>query len=217
MDKTTEAPKAGPSIYRARPRERGVITRCPTKPVRAELLLEFAGDLEWYVIRVAPQKEFVVQELLARKGVVTYCPSDSRWRRKNRFQKQKSLIPYPLMPSYVFAGFIPGVPAWFDLFSIGPVLGCVGFNGRPARVNPGRMSKLISQHRNGLVRPDEEQFMKTWREFKTGDLVRISQGPFEGCVVPVVDVKGPHAKILIEMFGMSTVAPIDAWKLEPAA
>lgn len=217
MDKSTEAPKAGPSIYRARPRERGVITRCPTKPVRAELLLEFAGDLEWYVIRVAPQKEFVVQELLARKGVVTYCPSDSRWRRKNRFQKQKSLIPYPLMPSYVFAGFIPGVPAWFDLFSIGPVLGCVGFEGRPARVVPDRMVKLIKQHRNGLVRPDEEQFMKTWREFKSGQLVKISHGPFEGRLVRVVEVNGPFAKILIEAFGMENETKIETWKLEPAA
>ncbi|GLI23472.1 transcription antitermination factor NusG [Xanthobacter flavus] len=217
MDKTTEAPKTAPTIYRARPRERGTIVRCPTKPVRAELLLEFAGDLEWYVIRVAPQKEFVVQELLSRKGIVTYCPSDSRWRRKTRFQKAKQLIPYPLMPSYVFAGFVPGVPAWLDLFSIGPVLGCVGVHGEPRRVRPEGMKKLIGSYRNGLVRPDEEQFMKTWREYKRGDLVRISQGPFEGIVVPVVEVKGPNAKILLQMFGSEREEAIETWKLEPAA
>lgn len=217
MDKTTEAPKHKPEIYRARPRERGVIVRCPTKPVRAELLLEYAADLDWYVIRVAPQKEFVVQEVLARKGVVTYCPSDSRWRRKTRFQKTKELIPYPLMPSYVFAGFIPGVPAWFDLFTIGPVLGCVGVHGEPKRVQSEGMKKLIGSYRNGLVRPDEEQFMKTWREYKEGDKVRISSGPFEGIVVPVVEVKGPNAKILLQLFGVDHVTPIETWKLEPAA
>ncbi len=151
----------------------------PTRPMDSGRLLELVEDLDWYALRVAPQKEFVVQEILTRKGVATYCPSDKRWRRQNRYTKNKDLKSFPLMPSYVFAGFIPGIPSLYDLRKVDAILGCIGFNGEPKRIPKVGIRSMIGRYKNGLQRPTDERFMQTYKEFKAGDLVRIAHGPFE--------------------------------------
>ena len=43
--------------------------------------------------------------------------------------------------------------------------------------------------------------MPTNHEFKVGDVVEVMDGPFEGQKVPVVDIVGSDAKIMISLFG----------------
>jgi transcription antitermination factor NusG len=184
--------------------------------VRNERLLEECGELHWYCLRIAPQKEFVAQEILKRRGLVTFVPSEHRWRRKNKYTKMKELRRYPLMVRYLFIGFTPGVPLWFNLFSIPIIQSVVGVNGVPWQFDTIAVRRLIEQYHDGLVRPTQEKHMRTNREFGVGDSVRIVEGPFEGIVAPVRDITRGQAHMFAELFNGEVPLKIDLNKLEAA-
>lgn len=179
-------------------------------------LVGLIARLHWYALRTPPQKEFIAQELLTQKGLVTYCPTDKRWRRRNRFQKQKELIGYAMIPRTVFVGFEPGIPLWFDLFRLPCVSSVIGINGEPKRLDNQGMSNLITKYANGIQRPKEEQHMQTGKEFSAGELVRIVSGPFEGIVVPVHEIRGREARVFLDLFGAKHEVSVDSWILEAA-
>jgi len=189
----------------------------PTQQMTAERLMDVVTALEWFALRVAPQKEFAVQEILSRKGVTTYCPADRRWRKVSRFVKEKELRSFPLVPGYVFAGFPPCPARWFEIFAVPIILGCIGVGGSPKSINPAAMERMIGRYKNGFTRPTEEKFMASNSEFKVGQVVRIADGPFEGHKVPVVEISGKNARVLIELFGLQQEVEISAFVLEPAA
>lgn len=186
-------------------------------PVKSsEELVPLIERLHWYAIRTPAQKEFIAQEILTQKGLVTYCPTDERWRRRNRYQKAKELIAYALVTRTVFVGFEPGVPLWFDLFKLPCITSVVGIAGEPRRLDNRGMKNLITKYRNGIKRPDEEKHMKTGKEFKAGDMVRIVDGPFDGMVVPVHEIRGREARIFLELFGSRQEVAISTLLLEAA-
>lgn len=188
--------------------------KCPPNSSR---LAEIVGDLWWYGLRTPPQKEFVAQAILARKGIATFCPADRRWRRRNGYARHKQLVSYPMLPRLVFAGFVPGLPAWFDLFRLPAIQGAIGIAGRPARMDEAGMLRLLARYPNGIQRPDEERFMRTHAEFKAGEVVRICDGPFDGMAVPVHEIRGSEARVLLELFGAQHEVAIAVDKLEKAA
>lgn len=177
------------------------IQRRHTKMMDSKALVHEIARLHWYALRTPAQKEFVAQEILTQKGLVTYCPTDKRWRRRNRFQKQKELLSYAMIPRTVFVGFTPGVPLWFDIFALPAISSVVAISGKPMRLDDQGMANLITRYSNGIQRPDEEKHMQTGKEFKAGDVVRIMEGPFDGLTVPVHEIRGREAKVFLELFG----------------
>ncbi|MEP9376186.1 transcription termination/antitermination NusG family protein [Aquabacter sp. CN5-332] len=208
------AVKAAQESRRAKRRR---VVRFPTEQPTAETLMQMVKGLQWYALRVATQKEFAAQEILLRKGVTTYCPSDRRWRKVSRYVREKELKDFPLVPGYVFAGFPLHRAAWFEVFSVPIILGCIGVDGVPKRIKADAMERMIGCYRNGFTRPAEEKFMVSNHEFKVGQIVRVAKGPFEGHEVPVVELKGKHARVLLELFGIEHQIKIEAEILEPAA
>jgi transcription antitermination factor NusG len=177
------------------------IQRRHSKVVESADLLDKIERLHWYALRTPAQKEFIAQEILTQKGLVTYCPTDKRWRRRNRFQKQKQLIGYAVIPRTVFVGFEPGIPLWFDIFALPAISSVVAINGKPMRLDSEGMRRLVSVLENGIQRPNEEKHMQTGKEFKAGDLVRVVDGPFGGIVVPVHEIRGREARVFLDLFG----------------
>lgn len=180
-------------------------------------LADLVADLDWYALMTVPQKEFVAQEILTQKGIVTYVPVERKWRRKNRFTKNKDLYSYPIVTRFVFVGFIPGVPCWYDMFKLPIITSCVGINGHPVKLDAKAMAGIISAYPNGMLRPTDEQYRRTHAEFRAGTLARICEGPFEGMVVPVQEIAGSEAKVVLELFGGIQEISISTWKLEAAA
>jgi transcription antitermination factor NusG len=177
------------------------IQRRHSKVVESADLLNEIERLHWYALRTPAQKEFIAQEILTQKGLVTYCPTDKRWRRRNRFQKQKQLIGYAVIPRTVFVGFEPGIPLWLDIFALPAISSVVAINGKPMRLDSEGMKRLVSVLANGIQRPKEEKHMQTGKEFKAGDLVRVVDGPFDGIVVPVHEIRGKEARVFLDLFG----------------
>ena len=177
------------------------IQRRHSKVPDSKALIQEIERLQWYALRTPAQKEFIAQEILTQKGLVTYCPTDKRWRRRNRYQRQKELLSYAMIPRTVFIGFKPGVPLWFDIFALPAISSVVAINGKPMRLDEQGMANLITRYSNGIQRPDEEKHMQTGKEFKAGDVVRIVEGPFDGLTVPVHEIRGREAKVFLELFG----------------
>lgn len=154
----------------------------------------------WYALRVPPQKEFVAREILRRKGLTTFLPVEKRWRKKNKYTKVKELRQFPLAPRYVFTGFPKAAANWFDVSKIPLIQGVVGINGEPRLLDEAGMIRMLSLYKDAIDRPKEEKWMASNHEFKVGDIVEVMNGPFEGLKVPVLEIVGIHAKIMVNLF-----------------
>ena len=99
-----------------------------------------AGELDWYALEVVRQKEYVAGFLLKRQlGCETFIPTETRWRRRNRYARGKSEIAYAAIPGVIFAGF-PGPPAWFHLMRLPYITGVLSIGERPATVDGKQLS-----------------------------------------------------------------------------
>ena len=184
------------------------------------------SELCWYALQVPPQKEFIAQAILKRKGVDSYVPVRKEWRRRNKYTKTKELRSFPVAPRYVFAGFPRRTPLWFDLFALPVINGVVGIEGKPMRIpyedtskakdggenRPG-LARIIRTYPNGIVAPKEQRFMVTHGEFSAGDVVEVIDGPFEGRRVPVIELKDGDAVVGTWMFGAAHEITIPVEKL----
>lgn len=183
------------------------------KNLRHGRLPELVDNLDWYALLVPPQKEFAAQDILARRGIATFCPFESLWRRRSRYTKEKELRNFPIMPRYVFAGF-DAPPDWYNLFQLPVIASVVGLHGRPARI--AGVPDLIRRFRNGLRRPDHERHMRTHREYAAGDIAVIVDSAMAGRVVHVTGIENGHAFFTVEMFGGEMTLSLPADKLEAA-
>ena len=69
-------------------------------------------DMHWYALDVVRQKEYLAGRILQRRlGCATFIPTETRWRKPNRFAKSKREVAFAALPGTIFAGF-PGGPDW---------------------------------------------------------------------------------------------------------
>lgn len=174
---------------------------------------KIVAELTWYALTVPPQKEFAAQDILSRRGVVTFCPFESLWRKKSRYTKEKELRHFPVMPRYVFAGF-SAEPSWYHVFRMPLIVSVVGLKGEPAPIDG--MTNLVGMFRNGLRRPSAERHMRTHREYNVGDAAVVVDGPLADRIVKVEEIRGGHAIFRMELLGSEHRLSIALDKLEAA-
>lgn len=208
-----------------RKREKGVKPK-KAKRHHPKITSDIILERYWYALRVASQKEFVTQDLLKERGLMTYVPVRKEWRHRNKFDKakrQKQLVSFPEAVGYVFVGFTPNqlwrdqVPYWLKLFDISTVVGVVGFENRPMLIDRMKLVAWSRIHPNGLQRPNKEAYMRTHREFEEGDIVRVCAGPFVDHEVPVVSIDEGKSTVLIELFGTEREVVVETFDLEKAS
>ena len=92
-------------------------------------------ELHWYALDVVRQKEFVAGYLLQKRGHVTFIPTETRYRKRNRYAKGGKLeVAYAGLPGTIFVGF-DGPPKWFDVMSIHLVNGVLSMDDQPRRID----------------------------------------------------------------------------------
>ncbi len=123
----------------------------------------------WYAIYTKPKKEYSISRLLSNAGIEVFLPQ-LRVRRLLR-GKRKELIE-PLFPCYIFALF--KYPEQYRLvrYTRG-VRNIVGVRNRPIPVDASIISMIEERLVDGVaeIRPPE---------FKKGDRVEVTDGPFQG-------------------------------------
>lgn len=164
-------------------------------------ILRDAPDLLWYALLCPPSREFQAQKILRRHGLRVFVPIRREYRRRNIFNKEKETMEYTAIPRYLFTGFPPGIPLWFNLFNLPLIKGVVGLEKEPSRIPSEGMVRLITKTAVGINAPAAQKYMRTHHEFAIGQTVEVIDGPFEGRKVPVVAIRGSKAAVMLQLFG----------------
>lgn len=165
----------------------------------------------WFALRVAPMREFAVEEILKRRGLRAFVPTEIKWKRSGRNKK----VPhdYPMLPRYCFAS---GADPWDVIRAYrerGLVQGVVGFDGRPAMISEAAINRLARI--SGGAIPTRSTHVH--RSFTVGDKVRLAYGPWNPHeIVEVSKIAGETGVVLMEMFGTVREVKVKLDQLEAA-
>jgi len=184
----------------------------------------YRAGMDWFVLRVASNKENSVRNTLLRKVQIEgleervgriMVPTEKTKTFKAGKQK---IVETKLYPGYVFVemqlepdGRIPQ-DVFFLIKETTGVGDFVGTAGRPTPMAPHEVEKMLVDSR----KPEEQQEVKL--EFKPGDPVRINDGPFanmEGTVDEVLPEKG-LVRVLVTIFGRQAPVELEYWQIAPS-
>ena len=177
--------------------------------------------MQFFVLRVASNKEDRVREALLRKVKIEavedvvgriLVPTERVRSMKGGVRKESDR---KLYPGYVFIelnldknGMIPE-KTWFLIKETDGVGDFIGSNGKPTAMSPKDQAKMLEE----AERPDEEVSLKT--EYKKGDKIKVTNGAFinfEGNVDEIMPDKG-MVRIVTTIFGRPT--PLEARPTSP--
>ena len=178
--------------------------------------------MQFYVLRVASNKEDQVREKLARKvkieGLETTVGRILVPTERVRSMKQgvKKEADRKLYPGYVFielltdkTGMIPE-NVWFLIKETEGVGDFIGSNGKPTAMSPKDQAKMVED----AERPVDD--VKIGSDFKKGDRIKVNNGAFqnfEGEVDEVIPDKG-MVRIITTIFGRPTPLELEYWQIE---
>ncbi|HWP41364.1 transcription termination/antitermination protein NusG [Fontivita pretiosa] len=178
--------------------------------------------MQFFVLRVASNKEDQVREKLLRKVKIEgledkvgriLVPTERVRSMKAGVRKESER---KLYPGYVFIeleldknGMIPE-DVWFMIKETEGVGDFIGSNGKPTPMSPKDQAKMIEE----AERPEEAPSLRT--EYKKGDRIKVTNGAFvnfEGVVDEIIPEKG-MVRIITTIFGRPTPLELEYWQIE---
>lgn len=189
----------------------------PEEPIRN-------GGMDWFVLRVASNKESSVRETLLRKVQIEkmthlvgriLVPTEKTKTIKGGKQR---IVESKLYPGYVFVemklepdGRIPQ-DVFFLIKETTGVGDFVGTAGRPTPMKEHEIEKMLLDSR----KPEDQPTIKL--VFNKGEPVTIKEGPFqgyEGTVDELLPEKG-LVRVLVTIFGRQAPIELEEWQLGKA-
>lgn len=178
--------------------------------------------MQWYVLRVASNKEEQVREAISRKveqeglqEVIGRVEVPVERVKRVRGGRQK-VHKRKLYPGYVFMEMEPEddgrIPekAWFTIKETMGVGDFIGTEGVPTPMRDSDVAKMLAE----AEKPEEAPSVKV--EFKEGDQVKIREGAFENFegTVDSIDPERGLVRVIVTIFGRSTPLDIEYWQIE---
>lgn len=177
---------------------------------------------QWYVLRVASNREEKVRDTLARKvqveGIDDFIgrilvPTE---RVKRVRGGQQRVYERKLYPGYVFVEMAladdgaMSEKCWFLIKETSGVGDFIGTEGKPTAMSSADVSKMLHQ----AEKPEETPAVQM--EFKKDDLIKIRGGSFEGFegAVDDIDPEKGTVRVIVTIFGRATPLEIEYWQLE---
>lgn len=177
--------------------------------------------MQFFVLRVASNKEDRVREALVRKvkiegleNVVGRILVPTERVRSIKDGKRRD-TDRKLYPGYVFieleldkTGTIPE-KCWFMIKETDGVGDFIGSNGKPTPMSPKDQAKMLEE-------AEREPDATAGLEFKKGEKVKVTNGAFmnfEGEVDEVIADKGT-VRIITTIFGRPTPLELEYWQVE---
>lgn len=195
--------------------------KTPTSPEEEPMI---TPGMNWFVLRVASNKEDSVRETLLRKikieGLVhlvnrILVPTEKQKTIKAGKQK---ILEKKLYPGYVFVemrleddGRIPQ-DVFFLIKETTGVGDFIGTAGRPAPMSIPEIEKMLQASKPAEQQPEVKM------EFQKGDQIKIKEGPFEnmeGTVDKILPDQG-KVRVIVMIFGRATPVELEYWLIEKA-
>jgi len=179
-------------------------------------------NMQWYVLRVAANKEVQVRDALAQKvereglGEIIGRIEVPIERIKRIRGSKQTVHKRKLYPGYVFMemdstedGRVPE-KAWFMIKGTSGVGDFIGTEGQPTPMRDTDVAKMLLE----AEKPEEAPSIKV--EFNKGDMIKIREGAFENFegVVDSIDSDRGIVKVIVTIFGRSTPLDIEYWQIE---
>jgi hypothetical protein len=153
--------------------------------------------LNWYALEIAPQREFLAEQLLTRDGFKIWLPAYTVSRRRSRHARAKISEQVPFIRGYVFVGTVSfyELEAAFQWSFVRSVLG--GPDGVPAAI-PEPMMEPMRREIEKRLAPAPPKI--SWIPHK-GQIAHLLA---MGSVLSgrKVVIKGPKNKKMTEFFAM---------------
>jgi len=179
-------------------------------------------NMQWYVLRVAANKEVQVKEALSQKvereGLAEIIGRiEVPVERIKRIRGNKQTVhKRKLYPGYVFMEMESTedkrVPeqAWFMIKGTAGVGDFIGTDGIPSPMRDTDVAKMLLE----AEKPEEAPSIKV--EFQKGDIIKIREGAFENFegVVDSIDSERGIVSVIVTIFGRSTPLDIEYWQIE---
>jgi transcriptional antiterminator NusG len=177
--------------------------------------------MQWFVLRVASNKELRVRDSLERQmrtenveavgRIIVPVEQVKRIRAgKQRVHTRK------LYPGYVFVEMEMKEDkkvqddAWFIIKETMGAGDFVGTAGIPSAMRDTDVAKMLKE----IDTPEDTPNIKV--EFEKGDVVKINDGAFENFegAVDSIDPERGVVRVIVSIFGRSTPLDIEYWQIE---
>lgn len=181
-------------------------------------------EMEWYVLRVASNREEQVCEALKRKVKIEdlgerigriLVPTQREKRMRGRVAR---VYDRKLYPGYVFIemtteedGSVPE-DVWFMVKETMSVGDFIGSDGKPTAMKPHDVEKMLAV----VERSVEQPTLAGMAGMKKGDPIKVKEGPFEnfeGEIDEVFPDKG-QVRVIVTIFGRATPIDLEYWQVE---
>lgn len=173
--------------------------------------------LIWYVLKVQTNRENSIKKSLERRilreGLSDYfgqiiIPTERIVETKGGKKKVRE---QKLYPGYVMIQMILNDETWYLVRDTSGVGDFTGAAGKPHPMEPGEVERML-----GLEQQKEEEPTKVKIEFRVGDVVKITTGPFETFEgeIDSIDEATGKISVLIEIFGRPTPVELEYHEVE---
>ena len=180
--------------------------------------------MQWYVLRVASNREEQVCEALTRKVKIEHLEERvgrilvPTHREKRMRSGVARVYDRKLYPGYVFVEMAPeedgsiAENVWFVIKETMSVGDFIGSDGKPTPMKPHDVEKMLA-----IVEKSAEQpTLAGMASLKKGDAIKVKEGPFEnfeGEIDEVFPDKG-HVRVIVTIFGRPTQIELEYWQVE---
>jgi transcription antitermination factor NusG len=157
---------------------------------------------KWLAVYTRPRWEKKVNQLLAEKGVESYCPLN---KVKRKWSDRVKVVEEPLFKSYVFVKVSDE-----DRSTVRMTNGAINFiywNGKPAVIKEKEITaikRFLDEYEHVEARPVQ---------LKVNQRVRVTNGTLMDQEGKVLDIRRKTARVAIDSLGYILVAYIDRTKL----
>jgi transcriptional antiterminator NusG len=179
------------------------------KKIKPESKEKIKEDRNWYVIHTYSGYEDQVAESL-KERTETLGMKDKIFNVIVPKEKQieikrgkRKVIEKRIFPGYVLVDMIVTDDSWYVVRNTPNVTGFIGFGTQPTPVSDEEIRNI--KKKMGVEEP------KYKIDFKLGESVKITDGPFTGLegVIDEVDQDRGKVKVLVSMFGRETPVNLD--------
>ena len=171
-------------------------------------------ERRWYVIHTYSGYEDAVAKNLKQrieslgmedKIFNVLVPKEKKIKIKNG---KRRIVEEKIYPGYILVEMIVTDDSWYVVRNTPRVTGFIGAGTTPIPVKLEEIQNL--KKRIGVKEP------KYKIEFKKGDLVKITDGPFKGLdgKVAEIDTERGKIKVFVNMFGRDTPVELDSLQIK---
>jgi transcriptional antiterminator RfaH len=125
----------------------------------------------WYLLHTKSRQEYLAKQHLERQGFESYLPLAPALRRR---RGRAVRVIEPMFPRYLFIHLSDQTDNWHPIHSTIGVNGLVRFGQIPARIPDALIASLQDREDKDGVQ------ILVPRDYKSGERVRIMEGPLEG-------------------------------------